>query len=553
MATFNYLLVRWKRVSQSAAGAVSAVTDAAADARRRDPTEAARRERRARELTGSERAAEFVAAYVVDRTFPLPLAPGQVEYQRAPASTLRFTQDGTSIQRSVSRRVDVAIQGETGTRYRLGFDRDGVPMYQPGHELHREFVAFLDAYLQGPATHADYRLTWHDLAHGRQYWVEPTASSDAWDAEHPIGPRWSLTLAGYHEAGYPNAGLAFALAIVPQVRDRLRTVDRWANSVAAAAAVAETALEGAGEVLRGIGDVLDAIPRAIDATAAVLADTSALARYPFEFWRDLAASTEAAIARFNTELEGFDLLSRGKADQIVTYRQSVRDLQRALELAAWAAKVGAATSEDGPSQFYVVRTGDTLQGVAARLLGDAGRWRDIAQINGLRAPYVSLAGVPGTAAPGDRLVLPADVLTDSAVQASTPDADAGDLFGVDFRVDDSGRMPLEPGAAPADVQYVRGVECVRQGLALTFRTVQGDDPYQPWFGVPAAVGDPSYEAAGLVLAQLVDQILIDDRIAAVRNERVTETANGIDVSLDVHLRNGRRIAAITSSVGGAAA
>ncbi len=56
-----------------------------------------------------------------------------------------------------------------------------------------------------------------------------------------------------------------------------------------------------------------------------------------------------------------------------------------------------------------------------------------------------------------------------------------------------------------------------------------------------------------MLAQLIDQVLIDDRIAAVRREKVTEIANGIDVSFDIHLKSGRRLTGITSSVGSAAA
>lgn len=554
MAAFNFLLVRWKRTPLAGAGAVSAVADAADAVRKRDPEEATRRDRRARELTGAERAAEFTAAYTVDRTFPLPLAPTSVEYQKTPATALRFTQDGTSIQRSVTRRVDIAVQGETGVRYRLGFDRDAIPMYQPGHELHKEFVGFLDDFYDGPSKGEDYRLTWHDFLHGRQYWVEPSAQSDGWDEAHPIGPKWSITLVGYHKSGYPNAGLAFALAIIPQVRDKLRIADRWANSLAAAAAVAETTLEGAEEVLQGVAGILDAIPRAIDATTAVLEDANNLERFPFEFWRDLASSTEAAIDRFNSELEDFDLLSSGKAEQIVTYRQGLRDMQRAIEIAAWAQKSsGLHSPESTPQSTYAVRTGDTLQGIAARMLGGAGRWRDIAVINGLTPPYVSLAGLPGTVGPGDKLVLPADATQSEQMQGAAQSDDEREFYGVDFAIDRNGRMPVEPGEYPADVQYVSGEQCVRQGLEITFRTTQGDDVYQPWFGVPAAVGDPSYEDAGLVLAQLVDQVLIDDRIAAVRRETAEESAGSINVSFDIHLKSGRRLTGITSSVGGAAA
>lgn len=544
------MLVRWKRVAATSLGAVSAVEGAAADLRRRDPEEATRIERRASELTGSEQSSEFTAAYVVDRTFPLPLAPSSVEYQVLPASSLRMSQGGSVLQKSVSRRVDVTASGEAGTRYRLGIDRDGVPLYQPGHVLHREFVAFLVDYLKGPATGADYRLTWHDLQHGRQYWVEPAAISDGWDADHPIGPRWSVTLNGYEATGYPNAGLGMVLSIVPQIRDTLQTVDRWANSVAAAAAVAEVAIEGIGDVLHGLGDVLDAVPRAVEAAAAMLADVNAIERYPFEFWRDLSVDVGAAVDRINTVLNGFDLLSTDRADQILTYRQPLRDLQRSLEVAAWAAQSASLGDDDTPSMQYTVRPGDTLQGIAARLLGDVGRWHEIAALNGLSPPFVSLSGVPGTAGPGDKILVPY-VAGGAQEQVQSAGSGASDdlAFGVDFGVDANGRGSVEPGQYPADVRYSRGVACVGQGLSLTFRTVQGTDRFQPWFGMPLAVGDPSYGSAGLALVQIVDQILIDDRISAVRREAVTESGTAISVSCDVHLRDGRRLAGVTSTVG----
>lgn len=536
------------------AGAVSLVTDSAEGLAERAPEEAEKRTRRALSLTGAEEPAEFTAKYVVDRTFPLPLAPAGVDYSKIPATALRFTQSGTSIQRSTTRRVEIGLTGESGTRYRLGFDRDGIPMFQPGHELHREFIAFLDDFLDGPDKGEDYRLTWHDFQTGRQFWVEPTQIADGLDAAHPIGPKWSLSLTGYHKSGYPNAGLGFALSILPQVRDQLRVADRWANSVAAAAALASVAMEGVTETLHGLGDVLDAIPRAIEASAAILDDAQAVERFPFEFWADLSERTEAAVDRFNQELGEFGDLSDKRGADFIERRAALRELQRALDLAAFAQKTQSAHSpESTPQTVYTIRAGDTLQDVAARFLGDSGRWYDVAVLNGLISPFVSLSGLPGTVGPGDKIVLPADASVDGEVQgADLADAER-ELYGIDFAIDRNGRMPVEPGRYPADVQLVSGVECVRQGLRITFGTVQGEDVFQPWFGVPDAIGDPSYSAAGLVLAQLVDQVLIDDRIAAVRRETIREIPNGLDVSFDIHLRTGRRLTGITSTVGSAAA
>lgn len=48
--------------------------------------------------------------------------------------------------------------------------------------------------------------------------------------------------------------------------------------------------------------------------------------------------------------------------------------------------------------IYIVRSGDTLTKIAARLLGSIVRWRDIADANGIRDPYYIK--------PGQRLRIP---------------------------------------------------------------------------------------------------------------------------------------------------
>ena len=49
--------------------------------------------------------------------------------------------------------------------------------------------------------------------------------------------------------------------------------------------------------------------------------------------------------------------------------------------------IGLALASVSAAAEYVVRPGDTLSGIASSQLGEAGRWSEIAKLNGLKPPY----------------------------------------------------------------------------------------------------------------------------------------------------------------------
>ncbi|MDU7525091.1 MAG: hypothetical protein E7K72_27625, partial [Roseomonas mucosa] len=77
------------------------------------------------------------------------------------------------------------------------------------------------------------------------------------------------------------------------------------------------------------------------------------------------------------------------------------------------------------------RQSDTLQRVAAREMGDAALWVDLASINGLAPPYVTTSATEAAASAGTLHLLG----TDLSVPATAPQATGvtqDDVYGTDI-------------------------------------------------------------------------------------------------------------------------
>lgn len=116
-----------------------------------------------------------------------------------------------------------------------------------------------------------------------------------------------------------------------------------------------------------------------------------------------------------------------------------------------------------------VGVGDTLRALAARELGDAGRWVEVASLNGLRPPYIVASVNPADRLPytliyGDWLRLPV------AATARRTRVYAEDLFGIDMRLESDGSLGIENG----DFAVIAGRPNLGQALRLRLKTPLGE-------------------------------------------------------------------------------
>ncbi len=171
--------------------------------------------------------------------------------------------------------------------------------------------------------------------------------------------------------------------------------------------------------------------------------------------------------------------------------------------------------------------GDTLQQIAARELGTAARWTEIATLNGLAPPYIT--GDPNLASArvaryGDTLMVP-DPRADIEVGATT----TTDVFKRDVALP-GGELHVVDG----DLALIAGRDNLRQALTHRVRVPRGELLFHPGYGCDVAKlkGQRNTDVAALLGAKYVERaVRTDARIARVI--QATATANGDNIGIEV--------------------
>lgn len=151
--------------------------------------------------------------------------------------------------------------------------------------------------------------------------------------------------------------------------------------------------------------------------------------------------------------------------------------------------------------------GDTLQRLALRELGDASRWVEIVELNGLRPPYLSDIARPGVLAYGASIRIPSPT---SRVSASE---DPAAVYGGDLRLW-SGALQVENG----DFVVVAGVPNLTQALRHRVLVDKRELGFHPEYGcyIRSLLGMANGPVAGQLAAFYVKSALLEDeRVSSV--------------------------------------
>lgn len=165
----------------------------------------------------------------------------------------------------------------------------------------------------------------------------------------------------------------------------------------------------------------------------------------------------------------------------------------------------------------VVRPGDTLVSLSARLLGDPLRWGELVSLNHLKPPYLTATGAPGTLRPGDEILYP---LTAGAPPPQNIAQLEEETYGRDL-ADDNGDLILRGG----NLVTLAGLPNLRAALLRRLRVRLGAHPFHPAYGsnVKNHLGRPADDARLIMLIDdVVRSVLRDPRVQDATGEAVWE-------------------------------
>lgn len=333
-----------------------------------------------------------------------------------------------------------------------------------------------------------------------------------------------------------------AASLITQIKEGLQSV----LSIPASAAV------GIARGFESIATTVAALP--IDIGETVAAEYRAIA----DAFDHVGVSLARVAARYSPTSPRDQIFAGRTADATVSVAGGLTAAERSAagalptSVGVSEARLALYTQESGRTVRSVlshpVLGGDSLPVIAARHLGDARRWRELAVLNGLKHPYISASGTPYTLTAGDRVLVPSatppsETSAPAGIVVTSPDAKENErLLGRDLQLTEfsDGTFDLEVDIATGstDAKTVSGLENLEQALQYRVTTELGEDPLFKSVGYQRIVGSSfrtvDAEMVGIRISEAVQR---DPRITAVRRVRVTnDSPDATFVTLDASVR-----------------
>lgn len=175
--------------------------------------------------------------------------------------------------------------------------------------------------------------------------------------------------------------------------------------------------------------------------------------------------------------------------------------------------------------------GDTLQKIAARELGNADRWPDLANINNLMPPYITDDAALSSSRvllSGGTLIVPAQSKLSEASDSTDPDK----IYQLDMGLSDGELTADENG----DFVVFNGRDNLKQALVHRVDVERGELMWHPEYGSlhRALIGTVNGPTAGTLAAKYVEATLkADPRVQEVTSVEAQVVGDQINVIADV--------------------
>lgn len=538
-------------------------------------------------------------------TFTLPVGPEALSVSRVPRASVEPTQGGIVAEERGLLYTDITISGTFGLAPKTN-RRDTTngpePLWTAENLsgpmwLRRLIRNVFEAYwtLKADPEYAeDTYLVWHDMKFDEHLVVVPLGV----DIERTVTARlqypYRIRLRGIADgselklssSGYSaeallaksttslRAGAAIVTAAINEVGRFIHELDQFVTGFSGITQTLTDIVDACTSVVNNSTDLItvgtaymhDAMD-ALDSAIALLESATGLplevaAQYKLagdglaqvavqlaHFQPNKAAATEE-VARAEKALQRASEEELEAAEEAGPPRTAEELAARRLPATAKARVEAGAVPRGRTFREYSayrrrpVRRGDSLVSIAAQILGDGSLWYELAVLNGLRAPYISEAGLPGTLRPGDEILVPAIGAEPTAAGVQTTPAHdvQDDGLGTNIALRETSRSrPGQPWVDLAidertlkDVRLISGVDNLKQAIQMRLWTRRGTMPLLPEYGLPELTGEPNTPELMTELRVAVrSTINADPRVKRLSGLQVKATGDRVEIEAGV--------------------
>lgn len=191
---------------------------------------------------------------------------------------------------------------------------------------------------------------------------------------------------------------------------------------------------------------------------------------------------------------------------------------------------------------YTLASGETLERIAQRELGDANRWPEIIEINDLKYPFITddiFSTTPNVAKPGDIILLPdvirngfSDAPKGKEINAIKDLNEVQRSLGVDLKVTPDFDLALGNND---DLQIVAGTDNMAQAVFLKLVYEKGDVLSAPEIGVGLSVGSKIRSLSDIKDA-VVSSLLQDPRIENITDLAINRQGSTVALTFNLHIK-----------------
>lgn len=466
-----------------------------------------------------------------------------------------------------------------------------------------------------PATSENTQLVFHNPKDEEHWLVVPQRFTMERDSSKPVHYTYAIDLLVVAPAEDADADFSEDQNLLDQIKDTLRMVQSGVSMIAGAINDLTALVGELTNLVKDVGKIIDSATTVLSAASNFVEGVTAFIQSPLALVNSVVDLVDEALALRDTVERSLEDITRlpenvkqkfrqlaDGAERIATHPEAfetpvikkIRETKRRQELLASMSRaalqeaegsaapttldaaaglgtavtpgdvqiarselgVGRETRQYTGATSITVEQGDTLVSLAAKYLGDARRWQDIAILNGMKPPFINdLADVrlgetevfPGTLGTGGKILIPnysrppnrQPLLPVLGVGLEEPAENH--FLGTDFALTEVGGRPGAPRfdwevdeeGGSVDLKHVSGYANMGQALKFRLSVEKGTDKLYTRLGVERVIG-LNIDAVDLETAKfrITQAVLSDPRVASLR--RVTfDAAQGDQLASDM--------------------